>query len=98
MPCQSASLLRLQTGYMFALCPAAGSHRGGRAQELAVPVEGAIKPRLERELGSPVEHGAGALGVQELMTNFVARLVQHYRTKRRFETTRFFKYLSIKGC
>src|SRR5580658_2772556 len=56
-------------------------HRGGYAHELAIPGERAIKAGLERELRSPVEYGASALGTQELMTNLVARLVEHLRTQ-----------------
>src|SRR5208337_260628 len=67
---------------MVELSPACMGHCGGRAQELAVPGEGAVKAGLESELRSPVELGAGALGAQELMTNFVARLVQHFWTQR----------------
>ena len=57
-------------------------HRGGRAQELAVPSKGPLETGLERELRMPVKNAAGALGTQKLMTNFVARLVEHFGTKR----------------
>ena len=38
-----------------------------------------IKAGFESELRSPVEHGAGTLGAQELMTNSVACLVEQPR-------------------
>src|SRR4029077_16847239 len=47
-----------------------------------IPGKGAINARVESELGSPVEHGAGAFGTKELMTNFIARLIEHFRAKR----------------
>src|ERR1700674_3777314 len=62
------------------LSPARMGHRGGCAQEFAVPGEGAIKAGVESELWLPVEHGARTLGTQELMTNFIARLVEHIRS------------------
>ena len=57
-------------------------HRGGRPQELVVPGEGPIKTGVERELRMPVKDAAGALGTQKLTMNFVARLVEHFGTKR----------------
>src|SRR5208282_6231710 len=54
----------------------------GAAQKLTVPGKGAIKTGLERELRSPVEDCAGSLGTQELMTNFIACLVEHFRAQR----------------
>src|ERR1039458_3755025 len=64
------------------LSPASMCHRGGRTQKLAIPGNGAVKAGLEREPRSPVEHGARALGAQKLMANFVANLVEHFRTQR----------------
>src|ERR1700684_2122664 len=56
--------------------------RGGLALELAVPVERPIKSGLECKLRSPVEHRARSLCTEELMTNFIARLVEHFGTQR----------------
>src|SRR5580693_262925 len=64
------------------LSPTRMGHRRGCAQKFAVPGEGAIKAGVERELRPPVEHGAGAFSAQILMTNFVARLVEHFRAQR----------------
>ena len=58
-------------------------HRGGCGQKLAVPGKGAIKTGLERESWSPIKNGAGPLSAEELEPDYVARLIEHFRTQRR---------------